>query len=96
MRGTVQNGHSLMQPRGITPAHAGNRLGMRNWGIRSKDHPRACGEQNLSLSSSSSALGSPPRMRGTAYVTTYFFTMVRITPAHAGNRYRSRGRLHEG
>ena len=51
--------------RGITPARAGNsrpaRAARPEWG----DHPRACGEQRFITAAMRSAVGSPPRVRGT-------------------------------
>ena len=68
------------------PAHAGNStagyIGSNAWAV----HPRACGEQGLSLPTSRSHAGSSPRMRGTAKQEIVNFTDVRFIPAHAGNR----------
>ena len=49
---------------GITPAHAGKTdAGARRDGFR-EDHPRACGENPLAVTTLSLRPGSPPRMRG--------------------------------
>ena len=49
----------------ITPARAGNSFAEGWHGRVSGDHPRACGEQDVSLRSNSPHQGSPPRVRGT-------------------------------
>ena len=50
----------------ITPAHAGKRLLGRLPGMGGPDHPRACGEKDLSEAGADELGGSPPRMRGKA------------------------------
>ena len=53
--------------------------------VYSRDHPRACGEQCPLLSSHGSTEGSPPRVRGTAWVWIIPPVDTGITPARAGN-----------
>ena len=48
-----------------------------------------CGEQIISANLNLVCLGSPPRVRGTGYSTTYVPESERITPACAGNRDRN-------
>ena len=79
----------------ITPAHAGNSSAPRGMPSDSRDHPRTCGEQWLDAKSLHAELGSPPHMRGTANLLSCHSTPPGITPAHAGNRTRRRGRWGE-
>ena len=66
MRGTVAEQLSSIDPLRITPAHAGN-SGVCQGCLRiPRDHPRSCGEQNLTPLSGGHVSGSPPLMRGTA------------------------------
>ena len=53
-----------------------------------RDHPRVCGEQMVLLGSVEQAVGSPPRVRGTAWADQHYMTLNRITPACAGNRLK--------
>ena len=71
---------------GITPACAGNsRPYTASWSRR-QDHPRVCGEQDVSLRSNSPHQGSPPRVRGTDHPHVVDHHHGGITPACAGNR----------
>ena len=71
---------------GITPARAGNRKRSFQSKALEKDHPRACGEQELVFQKRGSLLGSPPRVRGTGVSHISDLLENRITPARAGNR----------
>ena len=85
MRGTERSpGLEDRQDRFI-PAHAGNRLCVNGNGDKPTVHPRACGEQSLANSASSSNVGSSPRMRGTGEIVSEFRGRSRFIPAHAGN-----------
>ena len=86
MRGTVDFKPKENPIQGITPAHAGNSRLTRPFPDRLQDHPRSCGEQSMVLCGIPPTLGSPPLMRGTAYLFASFSSSRRITPAHAGNR----------
>ena len=55
---------------GITPACAGKRLRIGVRYAQRKDHPRVCGEKNLTLNYEDMQKGSPPRVRG----KVFFFT----------------------
>ncbi len=70
----------------ITPARAGNSLLWIQRGSKSKDHPRACGEQPWCEAWRMLKGGSPPRVRGTAPRTEAAPRTEGITPARAGNR----------
>ena len=91
MRGTaiLYQFHRLFQ--GITPACAGNSKIKLHWWTFLEDHPRVCGEQSPSGCKLCTFLGSPPRVRGTVATFTTVSTVLRITPACAGNR---KGRQH--
>ncbi len=71
----------------ITPACAGKsyaaRSGRRNWW----DHPRVCGEKQHPQHIIAQAEGSPPRVRGKAFIDTIVSGDTGITPACAGKRY---------
>ena len=69
---------------GITPAHAGKRKPTLPAERQTRDHPRACGEKTERKLPTAAAKGSPPRMRGKAYLETSAQAFPRITPAHAG------------
>ena len=85
MRGTRCAGRLPRLFGGIIPAHAGNTLACRQKSIDSRDHPRACGEHLLTVSCSSRATGSSPRMRGTQAPAASKSARPGIIPAHAGN-----------
>ncbi len=69
----------------ITPAYAGSTNIYLYYSLFSQDHPRVCGKySNLSFVSSS-ALGSPPRMREVLEPSVTFLQILRITPAYAGS-----------
>ena len=52
----------------ITPARAGKSYGRTTIRAEGWDHPRACGEKSFLVFPKSLSLGSPPRVRGKAYV----------------------------
>ena len=88
MRGTVRfNGRPTITVR-ITPACAGNSIRLLQLQAGQEDHPRVCGEQAYSSSSSPPAAGSPPRVRGTVSYIVITWKSRRITPACAGNSWR--------
>mgnify|MGYP006887191738 CR=1 FL=1 len=70
--------------RRITPAHAGKTV-HNGTSVRVRpDHPRACGENRISIVKTKPAIGSPPRMRGKLFISLLVLSRPRITPAHAG------------
>ena len=71
----------------ITPACAGNSRISRLAAFSSRDHPRVCGEQCSLDFETFLHEGSPPRVRGTAARPKLSTSIVRITPACAGNSY---------
>ena len=52
---------------------------------QSWDHPRVCGEHELTLFENGLALGSSPRMRGTPFMRFCAVSLLGIIPAYAGN-----------
>ena len=73
----------------ITPACAGNSSGYSFAYLIFRDHPRLRGEQLIRCNNTSKIKGSPPLARGTAKMQDYIIKAFRITPACAGNSYRS-------
>ena len=69
---------------GITPAYAGKSFSLRRRGCEMWDHPRLCGEKQLSANGVNEMAGSPPPMRGKADLSQLFNGFLRITPAYAG------------
>ena len=76
----------------ITPAHAGKRTANILPVDLHRDHPRACGEKQVTGTPVTVCAGSPPRMRGKARPLSVSTTSRRITPAHAGKRTAQPGR----
>ena len=60
---------------------------MRATEVTRKDHPRVCGEKDISVSSSGLLPGSPPRMRGKAKEVAKALDKIGITPAYAGKSF---------
>ena len=85
MRGTVPPHFRQAFPHGITPACAGNSVGLPARAADPGDHPRVCGEQSASKRPWRTGKGSPPRVRGTGTVDLFCEARVGITPACAGN-----------
>ena len=68
----------------ITPAYAGKRSRENFSENLKKDHPRLCGEKRHFPNQNRRLRGSPPPMRGKAYLTSWHVSTARITPAYAG------------
>ena len=84
MRGKVCSDRLYPIATWITPAHAGKSVPhLCSLSIR-PDHPRACGEKDFEAQYQKTTEGSPPRMRGKAFLVFLFLTELGITPAHAG------------
>ena len=62
--------------------------------LRTRDHPRACGEKNLRCRRNSFLVGSPPRMRGKVQLIQPLVLCIGITPAYAGKSLRGMIRFH--
>ena len=87
VRGKVQNGGVCVDGLGITPARAGKSPGRSGHRRQSGDHPRACGEKDVTQTTLTSTVGSPPRVRGKVFAVAHFHAVERITPARAGKSY---------
>ena len=87
MRGKQVKFSLLCIAGGITPAHAGKTVRAIKFGMRTRDHPRACGENILSILCLLVNRGSPPRMRGKRFDDLFKIIGYRITPAHAGKTF---------
>ena len=86
MRGTVRASRRQSRTGRFIPAHAGNSAAPHGVHAAHSVHPRACGEQGSSSSTSSHGSGSSPRMRGTDRRYGVRRRFRRFIPAHAGNR----------
>ena len=91
MRGKVAGNFVVGVLRGITPAHAGKREKKNGQCVRSRDHPRTCGEKRCEKYTVILGLGSPPHMRGKVKLLAMELNVPGITPAHAGKRCSIRG-----
>ena len=69
---------------GLIPAHAGKTLVYRRFFIRSRAHPRACGENRDGRGHPPHSAGSSPRMRGKPTYGGYGQSFQGLIPAHAG------------
>ena len=69
---------------GITPAYAGKRQMTAGCSAAVEDHPRLCGEKVDFVHFCTSAVGSPPPMRGKVIFCKLLNIVNRITPAYAG------------
>ena len=88
MRGKVLPLLHSPHPPGITPACAGKRLRIGVRYAQRKDHPRVCGEKDLTLNYEDMQKGSPPRMRGKVPRQVSIPGIGGITPAYAGKRLK--------
>ena len=86
MRGKAITAIEQVAQCGITPAHAGKSYSPERAHLSCQDHPRPCGEKFLLVSLLYHYLGSPPPMRGKAFISSAVSRTARITPAHAGKR----------
>ena len=68
----------------ITPAYAGKSASDISAASFKRDHPRLCGEKLSDTMSSLFTLGSPPPMRGKAFLVCQCDYSTGITPAYAG------------
>ena len=68
----------------ITPACAGKSTIFIDNAVKRRDHPRVCGEKINSHLFNVNYLGSPPRVRGKAVVSSPERSSAGITPACAG------------
>ena len=85
MRGTALDSTDDVVAQGIIPARAGNSPPCCRAPSATRDHPRACGEQDSDVMPSSKRRGSSPRVRGTETACQDTSDSHRIIPARAGN-----------
>ena len=85
MRGALGKYQNLMRYSGITPAYAGSTQAAYYLQAGPQDHPRVCGEHQLSSAVGSLGEGSPPRMRGAHGRFRPIIYNEGITPAYAGS-----------
>ena len=69
---------------GLIPAHAGKTTPRRKTPPALTAHPRACGENRLTLLYASGGSGSSPRMRGKPSLSHTEGGIPGLIPAHAG------------
>ena len=84
MRGKPPYSCSHTQLRRLIPAHAGKTARVHRVGLRRRAHPRACGENAVSVQRFNGALGSSPRMRGKLTTAGNRMGTGGLIPAHAG------------
>ena len=84
MRGKESDGEQRKMIGRITPAYAGKRKLTYKHVTKRQDHPRLCGEKEADVQFLWHSLGSPPPMRGKAFLVHHSSPPVRITPAYAG------------
>ena len=86
VRGKVPGSSLQSAVLGITPACAGKSAAKEFACKDGRDHPRVCGEKRLEIISMHLVRGSPPRVRGKAFLAECRHFAVGITPACAGKR----------
>ena len=89
VRGTVRRDDARARHDRFIPACAGNRPALSKMIWLMTVHPRVCGEQLFRAFENKGALGSSPRVRGTATSVTLTTQWNRFIPACAGNSGRS-------
>ena len=92
VRGADEQLDLLLQAGGIIPARAGSSRATMRWTPRTRDHPRACGEQFGLNSIKPLCMGSSPRVRGAGRRGSPWKTRRGIIPARAGSRRPARRR----
>ena len=84
MRGKARKFHFTTSSSGITPAYAGKSFKETLAKSVFRDHPRLCGEKRCFGRQWRLRVGSPPPMRGKAWIVRKNSDSARITPAYAG------------
>ena len=85
MRGAHPSDLRIVCQPGIIPADAGSTRTDQGTFTGFMDHPRGCGEHEVTSSSFWSLSGSSPRMRGAHIIHFVYQIMERIIPADAGS-----------
>ena len=88
VRGKVVESWNSCVFSGITPACAGKSRATAAQQRAGRDHPRVCGEKLIASKRETLCTGSPPRVRGKAFIAEIRTRAVRITPACAGKSKR--------
>ena len=86
VRGRAYRWRSIAPGNGITPARAGKSRIASKTHNQVQDHPRACGEEGVSVPPLLCRKGSPPRVRGRVARYGSGTSYPGITPARAGKR----------
>ena len=89
MRGALRRVVAAVVKIGIIPAYAGSTMGVLTKEIVRRDHPRVCGEHQVSSINVSIEVGSSPRMRGALRAMSIRRQSVGIIPAYAGSTFAS-------
>ena len=84
VRGKEHSTNSHQPKHRITPACAGKSRRILEFLRVFRDHPRVCGEKLIASKRETLCTGSPPRVRGKAFIAEIRTRAVRITPACAG------------
>ena len=84
MRGKPDGVEVALGERGLIPAHAGKTQSVLGRDSYSPAHPRACGENSVSLPAVFHQSGSSPRMRGKQGLWCASAVFRGLIPAHAG------------
>ena len=84
VRGKERQDGTFASASGITPACAGKSIASPFSFTLLQDHPRVCGEKPFLAAELALMTGSPPRVRGKAFMKRYFSSYGGITPACAG------------
>ena len=90
VRGRAPQRARRFPPRRITPARAGKRQMSTFFARQERDHPRACGEEAVTMLYALADEGSPPRVRGRDGCGSPAAPVHGITPARAGKRHGGR------
>ena len=85
MRGAATAAPPAAAAARIIPAYAGSRRSPAPSARPSRDHPRVCGEQELTCGGKWDAAGSSPRMRGAGRHRQDLPLLLGIIPAYAGS-----------
>ena len=84
MRGKLNYDAPAGSRDGNIPAHAGKTFRVMEYLTPDQEHPRACGENSLSILSIIHRRGTSPRMRGKPDRVRSWVVAGRNIPAHAG------------
>ena len=84
VRGKPAHGHAEGFRVGLIPACAGKTLPPRRAAVKTKAHPRVCGENPGGVLFALAAAGSSPRVRGKLDPAAIDYALSRLIPACAG------------